>query len=95
MPVNLSLVWKVAGCVSVPVIGCGGIACADDALEFLSAGATAVQVGTAIFADPHVSSRIARGLAEHLKRRGLSRIAECIGMAREEKNTCALKAVMD
>ncbi|MBN2565158.1 MAG: dihydroorotate dehydrogenase [Candidatus Eisenbacteria bacterium] len=90
MPVNLALVWKVAGCVAVPILGCGGITSAEDALEFMAAGATAVQVGTAVFADPDVPIRIAEGLNKQMSLRGLSRIREFVGMAREETKACEL-----
>ncbi len=59
-PVALRMVYQVAGCVSVPVIGCGGIMCAEDALEFIMAGATAVEVGTANLVDPNAALDIIR-----------------------------------
>ena len=84
LPVNLAMVWKVSGRVSIPIVGCGGIATSGDALEYIAAGATAVQVGTAIFRDPGTPARIAQGLAEQLRSRCLTGIDQCVGLARRE-----------
>ena len=81
-PIALRIVWDVVGAVSIPVIGIGGIATARDAIEFLLAGATAVQVGTASFADPRASLRVVEGLAAHCDARGLS-AQDLVGMARQ------------
>jgi dihydroorotate dehydrogenase (NAD+) catalytic subunit len=89
MPVNLALVWKVAEHVSIPVIGSGGIGDTGDALEFLAAGAVAVQVGTALFATPEAPSEIADGLRNYMEENGFASIDELVGMAREERRTCA------
>jgi dihydroorotate dehydrogenase (NAD+) catalytic subunit len=89
MPVNLALVWKVAGHVSIPVIGSGGIADTGDALEFLAAGAVAVQVGTALFANPEAPAEIAKGLKMYMEENDVATMNELIGMAREEKSICA------
>ncbi len=89
MPVNLALVWKVAGHVSIPVIGSGGLADTGDALEFLAAGAVAVQVGTALFANPAAPAEIAKGLRTYMEENDLASMDELIGMAREERRTCA------
>jgi dihydroorotate dehydrogenase (NAD+) catalytic subunit len=86
LPINLAMVWKVSGSVSIPVIGCGGVATSEDALEYMAAGATAVQVGTAIFRDPAAPARIAEDLLKELSSRGLSGVGECVGLAREETN---------
>jgi len=67
MPVALEAVWRIAGTVEIPVIGAGGISSVEDALKFFLAGASAVQVGTAIFYDPSLPVR----LVEHLEREGL------------------------
>ncbi len=80
-PIALRIVWDLVGAVSIPVIGIGGISSASDAVEFLLAGASAVQVGTANFSDPAAAANIARGLAEYCERHGLS-AAELIGRAR-------------
>jgi len=89
MPVNLALVWKVAGHVSIPVVGSGGLADTGDALEFLAAGAVAVQVGTALFGNPEAPSEIAEGLRNYMKENGLASMDELVGMAREERRACA------
>lgn len=83
LPVNLALVWKTAGVVSVPIVGSGGIGTADEALEYLMAGASAVQVGTALFADPEAPASISRGITERMKSDGVESVAEYVGMARE------------
>jgi len=89
MPVNLALVWTVAGHVSIPVVGSGGIGDTGDALEFLAAGAVAVQVGTALFAEPAAPSEIAEGLRNYMKENELASMDELVGMAREERRACA------
>jgi dihydroorotate dehydrogenase (NAD+) catalytic subunit len=89
MPVNLALVWKVSAEVGVPVIGSGGVASARDALEFLAAGAAAVQVGTALFATPEAPAHIADGLTQYMEDNGLKSMGELIGAAREERRVCA------
>jgi dihydroorotate dehydrogenase (NAD+) catalytic subunit len=78
-PVALRCAWECARSVRIPVIGCGGIATAEDALEYLVAGASAVQVGTLAFADPCLPARIAREMAELLDRAGLASAAELVG----------------
>ena len=79
-PVAVRMVWQVAHAVKIPVIGLGGITCAADALEFLMAGAKAVQVGTANFIDPAVTMKIIDGLEEYCRRHGISDINEIIGI---------------
>ena len=66
----------------IPIIGQGGVASANDAIEFLLAGATAVGVGTALFYDPLVCKKINAGIAAYLERRGLSSVSELTGAAR-------------
>lgn len=78
-PVALRMVWQVARAVTIPVIGIGGITTAEDALEFLIAGATAVQVGTANFYQPTAATEIVQGLTAYLHEQGLSSIREVIG----------------
>lgn len=78
-PVALRMVYEVAGLGIAPVIGIGGIMSADDVLEFLVAGASAVQFGTATFADPLAGKRIAQELNETLSARGIATVAEVIG----------------
>ncbi len=81
-PVALRMVWQVANAVDVPVIGMGGIADAEDAVEFMLAGATAVSVGTANFVDPTSAIRITDGLAEFCRARSIPRVAELTGALR-------------
>jgi dihydroorotate dehydrogenase (NAD+) catalytic subunit len=81
-PVALRMVWQVAQAVRIPVIGMGGIMTATDAVEFLLAGATAVAVGTATFVDPGAAVRIASGIEEFCRRRGIARVAELTGALR-------------
>jgi len=81
-PLALRLVYEVAGAVEVPVIGIGGIATAEDALQFLLAGATAVQVGSAIFANPRAAVDIVEGIEAFLAQQGLTDVQAIIGAAR-------------
>jgi dihydroorotate dehydrogenase (NAD+) catalytic subunit len=78
-PVALRMVWQVAKAVSVPVIGIGGIMNASDALEFILAGASAIQVGTASFIDPQISIKILEDIEKYLVSKGFSDIREIIG----------------
>ncbi len=78
-PVALRMVWQVANAVTIPVIGMGGIMTASDALEFILAGATAVQIGTASFIDPQASIKILEGIGNYLVEKGFSDIKEIIG----------------
>ena len=80
-PVALRMVYTVAKKVAIPVIGMGGIATADDALEFLLAGATAVAVGTANFANPRATMDLLDGLEQFLSENGIADINELIGAA--------------
>ncbi|MDO9556851.1 MAG: dihydroorotate dehydrogenase [Coriobacteriia bacterium] len=81
-PVAVRMVWQVASAVSIPVIGMGGIATAEDAVEFMLAGATAVAVGTANFVDPTATMRITEGLEAFCLKRGIGRVAELTGAVR-------------
>ena len=80
-PIALRVVWEAVGAVSIPVVGIGGITSSRDALEFLMAGATAVQVGTANFSDPLAAKNIAYGIQEYCELHGCS-VADIIGVAR-------------
>ena len=82
-PVALYMVYEVAGAVEVPVIGCGGITTASDAIEFIMAGASAIQVGTASFTNPRAPLDILEGIAQFMKKEGIKDIAELIGAARK------------
>ncbi len=80
-PVAVRMVWEVAGAVSVPLIGMGGIMTAADALEFILAGATAVAVGTGTFVSPAAPTAIIEGLKDYCVRHGVNRISELVGKA--------------
>lgn len=84
-PVALRMVWQVARAVTVPVIGIGGIMTAVDALEFILAGATAVQVGTANFLDPSAAETIAVGIETYLVENGIADIRELIGALKTDR----------
>lgn len=84
-PVALYMVYEVACAVDVPVVGCGGITTATDAIEFLMAGATAVQVGTASFANPRAPLDILEGIERFMEREGVRNIRELIRIAEREK----------
>lgn len=79
-PVALRMVWQVAGAVKIPVIGIGGIMTASDAIEFILAGATAIQVGTASFIDPMASVTILGGICEYLTEGQFSDIKDITGL---------------
>ncbi|OQY57768.1 MAG: dihydroorotate dehydrogenase B catalytic subunit [Desulfobacteraceae bacterium 4572_88] len=81
-PVALRMVWQVAQCVKIPVIGIGGIMTAADALEFLIAGASAIQIGTANFVNPGVATEIIEGIETFLREKEISNLAELIGTLR-------------
>ena len=83
-PVALRIVYQVAGAVDVPIIGCGGIGSGLDAVEFLLAGATAVQVGTATFVNPRAPVEVLEGLRRYLQDEGIADVRELIGAARKE-----------
>lgn len=79
-PVAVRMVWQVAHAVKIPVVGLGGICTAADALEFLMAGAKAIEVGTANFIDPTVTVKIVEGLDDYCNRHGISDINDIIGI---------------
>ena len=79
-PVAVRMVWQVAKAVGIPVVGLGGIRSAADALEFIMAGASAVQIGTANFVDPTVTMQVVDGLADYCRRHGVARITDLIGI---------------
>lgn len=78
-PVALRMVYEVARAVQVPVIGLGGISTATDAVEFLLAGASAIQIGTANFVDPTVTVKVAQGINDYLERHGCASVSEIVG----------------
>ena len=79
-PVALRMVWQVAKAVKIPVVGLGGIMTAEDAIEFLMAGATAIEIGTANFIDPTVTIRVRDGISAWLDRHGCQSVQEIIGV---------------
>ena len=81
-PVALYMVYEVAGAVGLPVIGCGGIATASDAIEFIMAGASAIQVGTASFTNPRSPFNVLLGIEQFMQEEGIKNITELIGVAR-------------
>ena len=78
-PIALRMVWQVAKKVHIPIIGMGGIASTSDAIEFLLAGASAIQVGCYNFVDPSVTQKIADGIESYIKRHQMTNVAELIG----------------
>jgi dihydroorotate dehydrogenase (NAD+) catalytic subunit len=78
-PIAVRMVWECRQAVRLPIIGMGGIATVQDALEFIIAGASAVQVGTANFADPFLWPRLIEGLAEYFRRHEIRRVADLVG----------------
>lgn len=79
-PVAVRMVWQTAHAVKIPVVGLGGIMTANDALEFIMAGAKAVQIGTANFIDPAVTMKVIDGIEDYLVRHGIADIAEITGI---------------
>lgn len=78
-PVALRMVWQVSNAVNIPVVGLGGISSTNDAIEFLLAGASAIQVGTANFIDPAISEKIAAGIVEYCTKNQIDRVADLTG----------------
>jgi dihydroorotate dehydrogenase (NAD+) catalytic subunit len=78
-PVALRMVWQAAQAVSVPVIGLGGIMTAEDALEFIICGASAVQIGTANFIDPSICWKVIQGIEDYLEEQGIPSVANLVG----------------
>ena len=79
-PVALRMVWQVAKAVGIPVVGLGGISCAKDAIEFLMAGATAIEIGTANFLDPAISIKVRDGIEAWLDSHGCQSVEDIIGV---------------
>ena len=78
-PIALRMVWQVSKAVKIPVIGLGGIMNWKDAVEFLLAGASAIQIGTANFIDPAVTVKVADGINDYLDRHGFTSVKDIIG----------------
>ncbi|MEI6434233.1 MAG: dihydroorotate dehydrogenase [Bacteroidota bacterium] len=83
-PVALRMVWQVHNAVKIPIIGLGGIMNAADAIEFILAGASAIQVGTANFIDPCVSIKIVDGIEDYMNRHKIETVARLVGALRTE-----------
>jgi dihydroorotate dehydrogenase (NAD+) catalytic subunit len=79
-PIALRMVWQTAKAVKIPVIGIGGIMNADDALEFIMAGATAIQIGTASFIDPLTAIKVVKGIDSYLDNRGFDSVGKITGI---------------
>ena len=82
-PVAVAMVYEVAGVVDIPVIGCGGIYTADDAIEFIMAGASAVQVGSASYKNPRASLDILEDIEQYMEKEGINNLSEIIGVGRK------------
>ena len=80
-PIAVRMVWQVAQAVKIPIIGIGGISTAEDALQFLMAGATAVQIGTASFVNPRAAIEVIEGIEEYLRLDSLERVLDLVGVA--------------
>ena len=78
-PIAVRMVWQVSNAVKIPVVGMGGISSAEDAIEMMMAGASAVQVGAAIFTDPYAPVKIVEGLHKWLDSHGIAAVREIIG----------------
>lgn len=76
------MVWQVAGAVKIPVCGMGGISTWEDAAEMLLAGASLLQIGAALFADPYAPIRILEGLEEYLDKNGIARVTDLVGQVK-------------
>ena len=81
-PVAVKMVYETARAVDIPIIGMGGIFSGEDAVEFLLAGASAIAVGTAIFADPLAPVKVLNGISAYLERHGCKSVTEIIGQVR-------------
>lgn len=78
-PIALRMVWQVSKAVKIPVIGLGGISSATDAIEFLLAGASAIEIGTANFIDPAITVKVAKGIVEYCERHGIKNVSDLTG----------------
>ena len=78
-PIALRMVWQTAQAIKLPIIGMGGIATASDAIEFLLAGASAIEVGTYNFVDPTATVKIVDGIEDYMRRHGFSSVQDLVG----------------
>ena len=81
-PIAVRMVYQVANAISLPIIGMGGIATAEDAVEFLLAGASAVSVGTANFVNPHVTAEVAKGIKDYMEQYGFENVTDMVGLVK-------------
>ena len=81
-PIAVRMVYQVAQAVNIPIIGMGGISCAEDAIEFILAGASAVSVGTANFHNPAVTLEVIDGIAADMKKNGFNSVKEMVGIVK-------------
>lgn len=81
-PIALRMVWQVSKAISIPIIGLGGICSATDAIEFLLAGATAIQIGTANFIDPQITIKVVDGINDYLERKNIQSVKDIIAIIR-------------
>ena len=81
-PIAVRMVYQAANAVSIPVIGMGGIACAEDALEFILAGASAVSIGTANFFNPYAAEETAQGIEAYMREKKVARLTDLIGIVK-------------
>jgi len=89
MPIALRMAYQVAGAVNVPIIGVGGISGPEDVISFLMAGASAVEIGTALFRDPLVFERCIAGLEEFCEKEKITNISQIIGAAQPSRQFSA------
>jgi dihydroorotate dehydrogenase (NAD+) catalytic subunit len=90
-PVAVRMVYQCAKAVDIPIIGSGGMSTLEDVVEFLIAGATAVQIGTANFINPEIMLQLVRELADYLEAEGISHVSELVGSVRDEDFAVASK----
>jgi len=81
-PLSLRLVWEAAGCVNIPVVGCGGICRPEDALSMILAGASAVEIGTGLFIDCHLASEVCLEITSHIASKEAGTVLDLVGRAR-------------
>ena len=81
-PIAVRMVYQVAQAVDIPIIGMGGISCAEDAIEFILAGASAVSVGTANFHNPSVTLEVIDGIEAYMKKNGFNSVKEMVGIVK-------------
>ena len=79
LPIAVRMVWQTANAVNIPIIGMGGISSGDDAVEMMMAGASAVQIGAAIFTDPYAPIKIIDGINDYLDSNNIKSVNEIIG----------------